>query len=35
MLYVAEQLLVPWLFVALATGFWVGWISCSSDETGE
>lgn len=35
MFYVAEQLLIPWLFVALATGFWVGWTSCGPDKTGE
>lgn len=28
MLYLAQQLLVPWLFVALTTGFLVGWFSC-------
>ena len=35
MLYVAEQLLIPWLLVALATGFFVGWVSCSRDKTSD
>ena len=35
MFYVAEQLLIPWLLVALATGFWVGWISCGSASADE
>lgn len=35
MFYVAEQLLIPWLFIALATGFWVGWISCGPGDAGE
>ena len=28
MLYVAEQLLIPWLPIAFLVGFWVAWISC-------
>ena len=35
MLYVAQQLLIPWLPIALATGFIVGWMSCGPDKTGE
>lgn len=35
MLYVAQQLLFPWLVVALATGIWIGWISCGHDDAGE
>ena len=35
MLYVGQQLLMPWLFVALATGFWVGWVSCGRAKTGD
>lgn len=28
MFYLAEHLLIPWLPIALATGFLVGWYSC-------
>ncbi len=35
MLYVAQQLLIPWLFVAVATGFFVGWVSCGPAKPSE
>jgi hypothetical protein len=33
MFYLAEQLLVPWLLIALATGFMVAWVSCGPDKS--
>jgi hypothetical protein len=33
MIYLAETLLVPWLLVALTTGFVVGWVSCGPDKS--
>jgi hypothetical protein len=35
MLYVAQQLLIPWLIVAVATGFFVGWVSCGPAKRSE
>lgn len=35
MLYVAEQLLFPWLVVALVTGFLFGWYSCSAKKADD
>jgi hypothetical protein len=26
--YLFAEMLIPWLVVALATGFFVGWVSC-------